>query len=177
MRLACVSDLDEYRELSRDPAMTETWYFQPIDGLDGAAPEAFDLVQCTVDGKACPIRRTARAGTQVFTVNLGKQVAADARPVKISYTYRVLVQQHSHLLYVQIGKLAKGLKIELWYGECGIRYVNVLDMIASASESRVAREPKTVPTPSVAVGFDGWVFPRSGVAFVWVLEGEVGGSS
>lgn len=67
----------------------------------------------------------------------------------------------------------KGLRVELWYGDCGIKYVNVLDMIASSTQARVARTPDTVPTPSVAVGFDGWVFPRSGVAFVWVLKEEL----
>ncbi|HSL08346.1 MAG TPA: hypothetical protein VK887_10275 [Pseudonocardiaceae bacterium] len=61
---------------------------------------------------------------------------------------------------------------ELWYADCGIKYVNVLDMIASSTQARVARTPETVPTPSVAVGFDG-VFPRSGVAFVWALEDEL----
>lgn len=176
MRLACVSDLAEYRELSRDPSIAEVWHFEPINGLDGAAPEAFEVVQFTVNGKTRPSRRMARAGMQVFTVSFGKATEAADRPVKISYTYRTLVQQNSHLLYVQVGKLAKGIKVELWYGECGIRYVNVLDMIAGATETRIARTPKTVPTPSVAVSFDGWVFPRSGVAFVWVLEGEVEGA-
>ena len=30
-----------------------------------------------------------------------------------------------------------------------------------------------MPIPSVEVGFDGWIFPRSGVAFVWVLDSEL----
>lgn len=29
--------------------------------------------------------------------------------------------------------------------------------------------PHTVPGQRVSVGFDGWVFPRSGVAFVWAM--------
>jgi len=173
MRFACVSDLAEYRELNRDPSVTAVWYFEPIGGLDGAASDAFDLVQFMVDGHARPIRRSVRAGTQVFTVSLGKQTDG-LRPVKVSYTYRTLAQKNGHLLYVDIAKPTKGLKVELWYGDCGIRYVNMLDMIASSTQTRIARTPETVPTPSVAVGFDGWVFPRSGVAFVWVLEGEVG---
>jgi hypothetical protein len=173
MRFACVSDLAEYRELSRDPSVTAVWYFEPVSGLDGAAAHAFELAQFTVDGRTRPIRRTARAGTQIYTVSLGKQAGSSSRAVKVSYTYRTLVQQNGHLLYVDITKPTKGLRVELWYGDCGIKYVNVLDMIASSTQARVARTPDTVPTPSVAVGFDGWVFPRSGVAFVWVLEDEL----
>jgi hypothetical protein len=29
------------------------------------------------------------------------------------------------------------------------------------------------PSPSIQVAFDGWVFPKSGVAFVWVLDEEL----
>jgi hypothetical protein len=173
MRFACVSDLAEYRELSRDPSVTAVWYFEPVRGLDGAAADAFELAQFAVDGHTRPIRRTARAGTQIYTVSLGKQAGSSSRAVKLSYIYRTLVQQNGHLLYVDITKPTKGLRVELWYGDCGIKYVNVLDMIASSTQARVARTPDTVPTPSVAVGFDGWVFPRSGVAFVWVLEDEL----
>lgn len=173
MRFACVSDLAEYRELLRDPSMTAVWYFEPVGGLNGASSEAFELVQFAVDGQVRPIRRTARAGTQIYTVSLGKQAASSSRPVKLAYTYRTLVQQNGHLLYVDIAKPTRGLKVELSYGSCGIRYVNVLDMIASSTQSRVVRTPESVPTPSVAVGFDGWVFPRSGVVFVWVLEVEL----
>lgn len=144
MRFACVSDLAEYRELLRDPSVTAVWYFEPVGGLDGASPDAFELVQFAVDGRARSIRRSTRTGTQIYTVNLGGQAASSSRPVKMTYMYRTLVQQNSHLLYVDI-----------------------------ANQSRVERTPEAVPTPSVTVGFDGWVFPRSGVAFVWVLRGEL----
>ncbi|AWK10755.1 hypothetical protein AB0I99_17210 [Streptomyces spongiicola] len=32
----------------------------------------------------------------------------------------------------------------------------------------------TDPSPSVEVAYEGWTFPKGGVAFVWVLEREVG---
>ncbi len=85
----------------------------------------------------------------------------------------VLVQRHGHLLYLDIPRPTKGLQVQLWYGDCGIRRVNTLDFIASAQQPRILRSPASVPTPSVEIGFDGWIFPKSGVAFVWVLEEEL----
>ena len=35
------------------------------------------------------------------------------------------------------------------------------------------RLPASGPTPSIALGFDGWILPKAGAAFVWVLEGEM----
>ena len=87
------------------------------------------------------------------------------------YAYSVLVQRNSHLLSIDVAQPARGHRVELMYGGCGIRFVNVLDFIASASEPRIVRTPE--PALSVSVAFDGWVFPKSGVAFVWVLDEEL----
>jgi hypothetical protein len=37
MRFACVSDIDEYRELLQDPSSTVVHYFEPIGRLDGSS--------------------------------------------------------------------------------------------------------------------------------------------
>jgi hypothetical protein len=85
----------------------------------------------------------------------------------------VLVQRHGHLLYLDLPRPTKGLKVQFNYSDAGIRRVNTLDFIASAQPARVENTPDSVPARSVDIGFDGWIFPRSGVAFVWVLEDEV----
>jgi hypothetical protein len=45
--------------------------------------------------------------------------------------------------------------------------------IAGARQPQIAQLPANDPTPSVEIGCDGWVFPKGGVAFVWVLESEL----
>jgi hypothetical protein len=174
MRFVCVSDLDEYRESLQDPSCTVVHYFQPIGSLDGASEEAFQLVELTVDGRPRPIRRATRAGVQLFTASLGGDAASTGeRQLAIAYTYRVLVQQHGHLLHLDFNRPTKGFKVQFAYGGCGIRYVSVLDYIASSRQARVSRLPASAPTPSIALGFDGWILPKAGAAFVWVLEGEM----
>jgi hypothetical protein len=173
LRFACLSNDAEYREHLQDPSSTVAWYFEPTAGLDGASPEAFELVQFTVDGKPYIARRTTKRGSQVYTVNLGAEVVAAQREVTIAYTYRTLVQRHGHLIHLDLVHPTKGFKATLSYGDCGIRYVNVLDYIAGVQQPRVARLEASVPTPSVEVAYDGWVFPKGGVAFVWVLEEEM----
>lgn len=172
MRFACVSDLVEYRELLRDPGVASAWYFGRSSSLDAGSLTAFELVELSVDGKARPIRRTERHGSQHYTVNLGKR-AREGHDVTIAYTYRVLVQRHGHLLYLDLPRPTKGLNVKLSYGNAGIRRVNTLDFVASAKSSHVEVTPPSVPERAVSVSFDGWIFPRSGVAFVWVLEEEL----
>lgn len=171
MRFSCVSDHDEYRDLLRDPSTTQAWYFEPIAGLTAASDDVFELVQFTVDGKTRSVRRTKRKDAQTFTASIGTEKTK--KEVAIAFTYRVLVQQHGHLLSLSIRAPTKGLKVEFWYGGCGFRYVNVLDFIASAQRPRITRTAASAPTPSIEVGFDGWAFPKAGVTFVWVLEKEM----
>ncbi|WP_024876838.1 hypothetical protein [Saccharomonospora piscinae] len=171
MRFACVSDLAEYRELLRDPGVAFAWHFDPSAGVDAGSLKAFELVELGVDGKERPIRRTERRSSQHYTVNLGKR-AREGGEVTIAYTYRVLVQRHGHLLYLP--RPTEGLSVRLSYGNAGIRRVNTLDFVASATPSNVEVTPPSVPERAVSVNFDGWIFPRSGVAFVWVLEEELG---
>lgn len=175
MRFACVSDVDEYRELLRDPASNVVWYFEALEGLlDASSPDVFELTDLRIDGKPHKVRRLKRAGTTVFTVDVRGESDPWPREVTVEYTYQVLVQRIGHLLELGVGKPCKGLDIQFWYGDCGIRYVNVVDLIASAEESRITRSPAGDPKPMLQVSFDGWVFPKSGVAFVWVLDEEPG---
>jgi hypothetical protein len=171
LRFACTSDLDDYRDQLHEPG-THVHYFEPVAGLDAASKEVFGLVEFAVNGRALPARRTTRSSTQVYTVSLPAETVAAEREVTITFTYRVLVQQHSHLLHLDVGRPTKGLKIHFSYGDCGIRHVNLLDYIASPHRPRVARLPASGPSPHIEVAHDGWVFPKAGVAFVWVLEGE-----
>ncbi|WP_284747724.1 hypothetical protein [Amycolatopsis sp. RTGN1] len=108
----------------------------------------------------------------MYTVALGK-TATTGNEVTISYTYRILVQRHGHLLYLDLPRPTKGLHVQLNYGQAGIRYVNVLDYFASPGASRVELSSEAAPTRTIDIGFDGWVFPRAGMASMWVLQDEL----
>ena len=120
LRFACVSDMDEYRELLQDPSSTGAWYFKPIGQYDAASPEVFELLQCSVNGKPLRARRTTRRGSQLYTVSLGDQAARNEE-VTISYTHRTLAQRNGHFLYLELAQPTKGFAVQLHYGGCGIQ--------------------------------------------------------
>lgn len=173
MRFACVSDLNEYRELAADPSFTEVWYFQRKPGMQIPAEDVFDLIEVVVDGKPQKARRTTKTGTQLYSVNLSPEVLAGAGEVAVTFTYRALLQQHGHVLYLDLVKPTKGLTMSLAYGGAGIQYVTVSDYVAAAKQPTISRLPASDPSPSVSLTFDGWVLPKGGASFVWVLVGEV----
>lgn len=171
MRFACVSNLAEYRELLRDPTVASAWHFDHSAGLDAANSEVFMLLQLSINGQEKTVRRSAREGSQFATVNLGQE--ATRGELTISYTYRVLVQRHGHLLYLDLPRPAKGVHVQLDYAKAGIRRVNVLDYFASPDAARIDQSPTSTPARMIDIAFDGQTFPRAGVAFVWVLVEEM----
>lgn len=170
IRFACVSTSEDYQAFSRDPSITETWQFKPTGGLDGASADVFDVLQVTVDGAIRSTRRSTRRGAQFFAAELGD---VEGREVAISYTYRALVRQNGHLLRIEPARPTKGISVRLNYAGCGLTFVNTLDYIAGARSARIEELPPTDPAPSVQVSYDGWVFPKSAVAFVWGLDDEL----
>lgn len=171
MRFACVADPSDYRTLLRDPSTTSVWHIDPSQGLDASSRSVFEVVSVLVEGKPQDIGRTSDGSSQGYVVALD-EVAASGREVTVSYTYRVLVLRHGHLLFLDVPRPAKGLRIRFSYAGAGIRRATAVDYIAGAAPVRVQVSPGSVPSRSVDVAFDGWVFPRSGAAFVWVLNEE-----
>ncbi|MEN4475723.1 hypothetical protein [Mycolicibacterium cosmeticum] len=171
-RFTAVSDMDDYRGIMADPGETSAWYINPATGLTGQDKAAFELVQFSVDGEERSIRRTVRAGSQTYSVTVGKDIVDAGQFVTVAYTYRTVLRQSGHMLYVDVEQPSKGLDVALDYGDCGIAEMRLIPFIASSQKVRNHQTPDSVPERSAGIGFDGWVFPRSGVVAVWILNRE-----
>ncbi|OHV61409.1 hypothetical protein [Pseudofrankia sp. BMG5.36] len=171
-RFVCVSDRQEYRELSQEAGATSAWYIPPVDGLDGGAKEAFELLEFTVDGRARPIRRSAKSGSQTYSVAVGKEALSAGRPVTVSYTYRTVARRDGRLIKLDVEQPTRGLSVELAYGGCDIADVRLLDFLTTSTRARVSQTPAAVSAKVLRADFDGWVLPRAGVVFVWEPEGS-----
>lgn len=70
-----------------------------------------------------------------------RSVGAPIRYDAVDQCLQTLASSSEHPLWLDIAKPAKGLKVELRYGDCGIRNVNVVDFIASAQPTRLMKSP------------------------------------
>jgi hypothetical protein len=173
-RFVAMSDIEEFRNLTDDTTATSAWYVGRRTGLDAASRKTFELVDFTINGEPRTIRRSSKQGSQTYSVSLGRDILASAERVHVTYTYRTLVAVDGHLLQIRVDQPTRGLAVELDYTDTGMDHVNVLDFISGRERTRVTRTPTTVTERLVAVEFSGWVFPRSGVAFVWGPGGHSG---
>ncbi|UGT62859.1 hypothetical protein [Nocardia asteroides] len=167
---AVVANRRQYLDITGGHDGTSAWIMSPKPNVDPSKREAFELVQFSVDGAERPIRRAARKGGQVYSVDLNLTPEQMDDPVRVAYTYRTVTEQRGNLLYIDIEQPTRGVTVELDYSDCNIERVSVVDFIASSQAARIERTPDTVPGKVVRVGFDSWAFPRSGVGFVWILD-------
>ncbi len=110
------------------------------------------------------------APRKTYSVNLGSDIVGAGEPVAVAYTYRTITPVNGHLLQLRVDQPTKALAVELDSSDTDLSSVTVLDFIASSQRTRIAQTPPTLPGKVMAVDFDGWVFPRSGVAFVWSYD-------
>jgi hypothetical protein len=166
-RFSAVSDINEYRDIVQDTAANSAWFVGRTAGVDAADKAAFELLDFAVDGVPRGIRRTARQGGQTYSVSLGEEAMAVSDPVTLTYTYRTVVPIQEHLLQLRVDQPTRALSVNVDYTDTDFGHLNVLDFIASSDRTRIIRSPADVPGKTVTVEFDGWVMPRSGMAFVW----------
>jgi hypothetical protein len=166
-RFICTSDLREFHELNQDTVGTSVWYIPSSASAKADSMASFQLLEFTVDGEPRTIRRAAKAGSQTYGVTLGSDAMQSRVPVTVAYTYRTVVPADGHRLRLRVDQPTKGLSIELEYTDAPITDLAVLDYISSGEPTRISRSPASVPERAVTADFNGWVFPRSGICFVW----------
>jgi len=173
IRFSAVGDKAQYRRILDDASTVEGCFFKPTNDLTSTDPQAYQLLQCDIDGHSRSIRREHTETAQTYTVSPGITPEQLRAGVNIAYTVRTLIRRHGHLFFLGFDA-AKGLRANVTYtSDCGIREVNFLDFIATSQQVRLAESPNQAPTRSVRVSFDGWTLPRSGAAVVWVLDREL----
>lgn len=171
-RFACVSDRDEFYELTRDVPATSTWFMTPRPGFDASERECFELLSYSVDGVDQKIRRSERRTGQTYSVTLGEDFVREGRPVRIRHVYRAVAAKSNHQLFLEVAQPAKDVSMTIDYTATDISRLTVSDLVTSIHKPRIARMPATTAAKVVQVDIPGWLLPRAGFTAVWTLESE-----
>lgn len=168
-KFAVVSDRQRYDQLVAERGETSVWYRRPVPGLAVSDPEVFALEQFTVNGTPVPFTRQVDEVSQVYTVDLGKQVIQQEQAVVISFSFRTRTLRSGHVVHLDIDRPTRGLDVELRYDPEQVGQMRILDFASIGEGGRLTQVPNT---PTLRYRYDGWLFPRAGMVFVWTLPDE-----
>lgn len=151
---------------------TSVWFKPAGTKLDVTDLDNFALIEFAVDGEPLKIIRTTDEHGQVYTVDVGEAVVEAEQPVVMSFTYRSRLRRDGHMVHFDIDRPTKGFELELNYQDAGIAKMKLVDFISSTRRARVSEAPDVAGVKKYTMSYDGWVLPRAGAAFVWILEDE-----
>ena len=168
-KFAVVSDRQRYDQLVAERGETSVWYRRPVPGLAVSDPEVFALEQFTVNGTPVPFSRQVDEVSQVYTVDLGEQVIQQEQAVVIAFSFRTRTLRSGHVVHLDIDRPTRGLDVELRYDPEQVGQMRILDFASIGEGGRLTQVPNT---PTLRYRYDGWLFPRAGMVFVWTLPDE-----
>ena len=168
-KFAVVSDRQRYDQLVAERGETSVWYRRPVPGLAVSDPEVFALEQFTVNGTPVPFTRQVDEVSQVYTVDLGEQVIQQEQTVVVSFSFRTRTLRSGHVVHLDIDRPTRGLDVELRYDPEQVGQMRILDFASIGEGGRLTQVPNT---PTLRYRYDGWLFPRAGMVFVWTLPDE-----
>ena len=168
-KFAVVSDRQRYDQLVAERGETSVWYRRPVPGLAVFDPEVFALEQFTVNGTPVPFTRQVDEVSQVYTVDLGEQVIQQEQAVVISFSFRTRTLRSGHVVHLDVDRPTRGLDVELRYDPEQVGQMRILDFASIGEGGRLTQVPNT---PTLRYRYDGWLFPRAGMVFVWTLPDE-----
>ncbi|OBY93741.1 hypothetical protein BBG13_04620 [Actinomyces oris] len=168
-KFAVVSDRQRYDQLVAERGETSVWYRRPVPGLAVSDPEVFALEQFTVNGTPVLFTRQFDEVSQVYTVDLGEQVIQQEQTVVISFSFRTRTLRSGHVVHLDIDRPTRGLDVELRYDPEQVGQMRILDFASIGEGGRLTQVPNT---PTLRYRYDGWLFPRAGMVFVWTLPDE-----
>lgn len=168
-KFACVSDRDEFNELTSEIPSTLTWFMRRRPGMDASKRECYELLNFTVDGHSRPIRRTGRKTGQTYSVNIGEDVVVAGEAVRVRHVFRTITPQVGHGLFVELPQPAEGLSLSIDYTDTTIDDLAVVNLLSASRRSPVETVPAAANGRVTSISLKGWLLPRAGLTFTWTL--------
>lgn len=168
----CVGKTEEYDELLRDTRWELRWIAEPTKDFPIVDGSIFHIESVSVDGLSLDIKSDTVGGKYMVTADHKALQAMLGRSVTVFYRYKVKVQKRGHLLRVNMPCPTKNVVVELDYRDTDIHFVNVHNFFVSNAEP-ILRFPSQQSPRRIEIEVNGWVFPKGGVIFGWVLRSEM----
>jgi alanine racemase len=166
--IACAQNNDQLASLFRDPLCEYRWLLSPEDQQK---PEKdFRLVRFAVDGQTIPPLHSVytERGYEVWC-------GGDALKEKVNKNTKIEFElvskkpKRSNTFSIYLAYPTQGMNISFDYSQANIRNVREVAFFAGKTPhpKRIHEKGKSV---ALQIDNQEWIFPNSGVTFIWNLE-------
>lgn len=167
LKFACFTSLEDFHICLKDPTYTYAYYL-PVSKLSGIMFDVSDVkMQC--QKTTLFLEKNIDEENDSFKkiiFNHPESVKYIGKMCKLSYMMRTIIRKDGHMFFVRIKHPIRDFRAVFDTGNTDITEVSVSDQFVSSGGSmlqNVSDSGKIIKIVSV----DGWIFPNSGVTFVW----------
>jgi alanine racemase len=163
--IGCALDNEQLAAFFEDPRCEYRWLLNPGEGL---VPERdFRVNRVRIDGEEVPLLRkeSTKRGYEVWcgSEDIKKKLN---RQVRMEIEIETKQRKSNRLFSAYLVYPTRGMEISFQYGGTGIKNVRDVGFFAGKHPypETTREEGKSV---TLRLGNDAWIFPTSGVTFVW----------
>jgi hypothetical protein len=171
-----VGDPAEYERMSdrhsRTSSWQEVWSSPATPDYPQPSEATFELEYVKVGGREWEVEMLDQAGMHGYRARLPVDAAAPAGGHRIHYRFRARIATSPHVLALTLPYPTRNVEFDFSADGTDIYYVNTFDHLVGSGVPVVTRGPSEREPTTVRIEKAGWVLPRSGVVFGWILQGE-----
>jgi hypothetical protein len=162
------TDVESYDRNIASPEVDVTWGCPSLsDHVD--LEQLFRVEVVRIEGHQMNLTRNGQITIATSEI-LSELVGTD---VEISYNFVAPAKRRGHILHLEVPRICKNAEYAIALNNCGVTRVRVVDYFSSRNRATIRCQPSWDAPTSVTATLQGWITPRSGMAFVWTLEDEV----
>jgi alanine racemase len=165
--IGCAQDNEQLAAFFEDPRCEYRWLLNPGEGL--VAERDFQVNSVRIDGEKVPFLRQEKTGRgyEVWFGSEGLQKKLN-RQVRVEIEIETKQRKSNRLFSAYLVYPTRGMEISFQYEGTGIKNVRDVGFFAGKHPhpETTREEGKSV---TLRLGNDAWIFPTSGVTFVWDL--------
>ena len=141
-----------------------------LNGMDNPLGEGdFRVTRVRIDGRDAPVISSGNTGRGYEVLCGGRDLEEYLnRQVKIEIEVETKKHKSSKMVSAYLAYPTRGMNVSLDYEKTGLRKVRAVSFFAGRHPCPeiTANQGKTI---ELSIGEDEWVFPNSGVTFIWDL--------
>ncbi|HPX11905.1 MAG TPA: hypothetical protein PKW20_06445, partial [Syntrophales bacterium] len=166
--IGCAMTNEQLSQLFEDPACEYRWLFNTRN--EQIREEDFRVQEVRIDGSPVPILRTDQTGRGLEVWCGGEELEEKLnRPVRLEIQIVTKKVKRNRLFSVYLVYPTRGLDIDFDYEGTSIRNVREVSFFSGKHLYPEVREERG-KSVALSIGENDWIFPTSGVTFVWDLD-------
>ncbi|MCX7982269.1 MAG: alanine racemase [Syntrophales bacterium] len=163
--IGCAFDEEQLSSFFEDPRCEYRWVLNRDDRIN--LEKDFQVNRVTIDGEPVPVLK-AGITSRGYEVVCGTEKLKEKRDQRVKFTIEIFTRKSksNNLFTVYLVYPTRGLNIEFNYEQARLRNVREVFFFAGKQlkPEVIKQKGKSI---LIKVGDDRWIFPVSGVAFIW----------